>query len=49
MKGWALVSTGVAAEFLQELRNSIFAAGSAGKRCLLDEEVHAPDHRIDSP
>lgn len=35
-KGWALVSTGVTPGVLEELRNTIFAAGSAGTRCLLD-------------
>lgn len=34
--GWALVSASVAPSALQELRDTIFAAGSAGTRCLLD-------------
>ena len=38
-EGWALVSTGVAPEVIEELRKSIFTAGRAGTRCLLDEAV----------
>ena len=35
-EGWALVETGVAPELLQGLRDTVFAEGSAGARCLLD-------------
>ena len=34
--GWALVPTGVPAEALAELRDTVFARGIAGTRCLLD-------------
>jgi ectoine hydroxylase-related dioxygenase (phytanoyl-CoA dioxygenase family) len=41
VEGWALVPTSVAPSALQELRDTIFAAGSAGTRCLLDlPQVH---------
>jgi ectoine hydroxylase-related dioxygenase (phytanoyl-CoA dioxygenase family) len=38
-EGWALVSTGVAPEVLEELRETIFTDGAAGRRCLLDEPL----------
>jgi hypothetical protein len=34
--GWALVPTGVPAEVRAELRDTVFARGIAGTRCLLD-------------
>lgn len=38
-EGWALVATGVASEVIEELRKSIFTAGTAGTRCLLDDPL----------